>query len=90
MSVAPSRFDPSLAVLVASELQLLADVNLDLAVKYGRNAGFMESKYEQQLALALSEWRRERARYFRELSAEAERLEAPHPDWESGLLQSIR
>lgn len=88
--VQPSGFDPRLAVLGASELQLLADASLDLAVRYEHNAEFMDDEGERRLALALSRWRRGRARYFRELSAEAERLEAPHLDWARNELQSIK
>jgi hypothetical protein len=91
LSVAPpSRFDPCLAALGASELQLLADASLDLAVKYERNAGLLDNEDEQQLARALAKWRRERARYFRELSAEAERLEAPYHCWYRNEPQSIK
>ena len=89
MSLAP-RIDQGLDVLGASELQLLADMSLDLAVGYERSAGFMEDEDGRQLALALSRWRRDRARYFRELSAEAERLEAPHHEWARRHLQPVK
>lgn len=65
-------------VLAATELELLADASLELADRYERGAAFMEDEQGRRLALALSRWRRHRGRYFRELSAEAERIEAPH------------
>ena len=63
-------------VLVSDELQLLADMSLELAERYERSAPFMDSDEERQAALALSRWRRDRGRHFRELSAAAERTEA--------------
>jgi len=62
--------------LSAYELRLLADASVELADQYERNAAFMEDEEQRQVALALSEWRRTRARHFRELSAEAQRTEA--------------
>jgi hypothetical protein len=62
--------------LASSELQLLADASLEIAARYERDAAFMDDEEGRQLALALSRWRRLRSRYFRELSAQAERLEA--------------
>jgi hypothetical protein len=63
--------------LSAYELRLLADASVELADQYERHAAFMEAEEQRQVAVALSEWRRTRARYFRELSAEAQRIEAP-------------
>lgn len=79
-------FDACLEVLAASELQLLADASLELADRYERDAAFMEDEQERRIALALSGWRRHRGRYFRELSAEAERIEAPHAEWARACL----
>jgi len=73
--------DAWVEVLAANELQLLADKSLELADRYERDAAFMEDEDGRQIALALSRWRRCRGRYFRELSAEAERIEATHVDW---------
>ena len=61
---------------MSDELQLLADMSLELAERYERSAPFTASDEERQAALALSRWRRDRGRYFRELSAAAERTEA--------------
>lgn len=63
-------------LLAASELQLLADASLELAAQYERHAALMEDEEGRQIALQLSRWRRRRGRYFRELSARAEHLEA--------------
>lgn len=76
-----SGVDARAEVLAASELQLLADTSLELADRYERDAEFMEDEEGRQIALALSRWRRCRGRYFLELSAEAERVEATHVDW---------
>lgn len=62
--------------LGANELQMLADRSLELAERYERDAEFMGDEEGRQIALALSKWRRDRSRYFRELSAAAERSEA--------------
>lgn len=70
--------DARVDLLAASELELLADASLELADRYERNAEFMEDEQGRRVALALSRWRRDRARYFHELSAKAERIEAPH------------
>jgi len=78
--------DVRMQVLAASELQLLADASLELADRYERGAPFMEDEHGRRIALALSGWRRQRARYFRELSAEAERSEAPHLEWARAYL----
>jgi hypothetical protein len=63
-------------VLVANELELLAEMSLELADRYARAAPFMEDDDGRQVALVLSTWRRSRGLYFRELSADAERTEA--------------
>lgn len=68
--------DARAEVLAANELQLLADSSFELADRYERDAAFMEDEEGRQIALALARWRRRRGRYFRELSAEAERVEA--------------
>jgi hypothetical protein len=68
--------NPRVDVLAANELEFLADRSLELARRYERAADFMDDEEGQQVALALSAWRRDRSRYFRELSAEAERTEA--------------
>jgi hypothetical protein len=78
--------DARVEVLAADELELLADANLELADRYERGAAFMEDHQGQRLALALSRWRRHRGRYFRELSAEAERIESPHLEWTRACL----
>jgi hypothetical protein len=63
-------------VLGSSELQLLADASIELADRYEQGAAFMEDEEGREIALALSRWRRRRGRFFHELSAQAERLEA--------------
>jgi hypothetical protein len=63
-------------ILEANELELLADRSLELAERYERDAAFMEDEEGRQIALALADWRRQRSRLFRELSAGAERAEA--------------
>lgn len=68
--------NPRAEILEANELQLLADRSLELAERYERDAEFMEDEEGRQIALALAEWRRDRSRLFRELSAKAERAEA--------------
>jgi hypothetical protein len=55
---------------------LLADSSLELADRYERDAEFMSDEEGRRIALVLAKWRRGRGRYFRELSAEAERIEA--------------
>lgn len=75
--------DARAGVLTSDELQLLADMSLEVADRYERNAPFMEDEEGGQIALALSRWRRDRGRYFRELSAEAERIEATSVEWTS-------
>jgi hypothetical protein len=72
--------DPRVEVLGANELELLADQSLELADRYARAAPFMEDEEGRQIARALSNWRRRRGHYFRELSAEAERKEAEQLD----------
>jgi hypothetical protein len=62
--------------LTANELQLLADTSLELADRYERAAQSMGDEQGREVALVLATWRRDRGRYFRELSAEAERVEA--------------
>jgi hypothetical protein len=69
---AAARFE----ILEANELELLADRSLELAERYERDAEFMEDREGRQIALALANWRRQRSRLFRELSARAERAEA--------------
>jgi hypothetical protein len=69
-------FDATGEALASSELQLLADASLELADRYQRDAAFMEDEEGRELALTLASWRRRRGRYFHELSARAERLEA--------------
>jgi hypothetical protein len=78
--------DALVEVLAANELELIADASLELADRYERGAGFMEDEQGRRIAMALSRWRRSRGRYFRELSAEAERIEAPRVDWARGCL----
>jgi hypothetical protein len=68
--------NPRVDILAANELELLADRSVELAHRYERAADFMDDEEGREVALALSAWRRERGRYFRELSAEAERTEA--------------
>ena len=72
--------NPRAEALGANELQLLADRSLELAERYERDAEFMGDEEGRQIALALSKWRRDRSRYFRELSAAAERCEATWVD----------
>lgn len=67
-------------ILEANELELLADRSLELAERYERDAAFMEDEEGRQIALALADWRRQRSRLFRELSARAERAEAARSD----------
>ncbi len=62
--------------LFPSELQLLADASLELADRYERDAPFMDDEEGRQIALRLSRWRRQRGRYFHELSARAETFES--------------
>ncbi len=73
--------DARIEALAANELEWLADRSLELAVRYERDAAFMEDQEGRQIAVALSTWRRRRGQYFRELSAEAERTEAKHDQW---------
>jgi len=68
--------DAPVKVLAANELGLLAEMSLELADRYARAAPFMDDEDGRQVALALSNWRRSRGQYFRELSAEAERTDA--------------
>lgn len=82
----PMGTEALVEVLAANELELLADASLELADRYERGAAFMEDEQGRRIALALSRWRRSRGRYFRELSAEAERIEAPHAEWARGCL----
>jgi hypothetical protein len=90
------RIDALAEVLAANELELLADASLELADRYERGAAFMEDEQGRRIALALSRWRRSRGRYFRELSAEAERIEAPHAErargrpWDGPISRSAR
>lgn len=70
--------DARVEVLAANELEVLADKSLELADRYARAAPFVEDEEGRQIALALSNWRRTRGQYFRELSAEAERMKAEH------------
>jgi hypothetical protein len=72
--------DPRAEVLAANELELLADQSFELADRYARAAPLMEDEEGRQIARALSNWRRTRGQYFRELSAEAERKEAEELD----------
>jgi hypothetical protein len=80
------RVDERVEILTANELQVLADMNLELADKYERGATYMEDEERCQIALGLSRWRRRRGRHFRQLSAEAERIEATHIDWAKACL----
>ena len=73
---AESPATPRAEILAANELQLLADRSLELAERYERDAEFMEDEQGRQTALALANWRRQRGRYFRELSAKVEQAEA--------------
>ena len=68
--------NPRAETLGANELQLLADRSLELAERYEQDAEFMGDEEGRQIALSLSKWRRDRARYFRELSAHVERTES--------------
>jgi hypothetical protein len=68
--------NPRAESLGANELQMLADRSLELAERYERDAEFMGDEEGRQVALALSKWRRDRSRYFRELSARVEHAEA--------------
>jgi hypothetical protein len=72
--------DARAEILEANELQLLADRSLALAERYERDAEFMDDDEGRQIALALANWRRRRSRFFRELSAAAERDETRHID----------
>jgi hypothetical protein len=78
--------DERVETLTANELQVLADMNLELADKYERGVTYMEDEERRQIALALSRWRRHRGLRFRQLSAEAERIEATHNDWAKACL----
>jgi hypothetical protein len=73
-------FGPRVGVLTADELEVLADKSLELADRYARAAAFMEDQEGRQMALALSDWRRSRGLYFRQLSADAECREAEQLD----------
>jgi hypothetical protein len=68
--------DPRADVLAANELEVLADASLELAGRYEQHARSIEDDEGRQIALALSNWRRRRGLYFRERSAEVERIEA--------------
>jgi hypothetical protein len=78
---------PRVELLAANELQLLADNSLDLADRYERDAEFMDDEEGRQIALTLSNWRRHRGRYFRELSAAAERVETTRIGWAKACLR---
>lgn len=78
---------PTVEMLGANELQLLADKCLELAERYERDAEFMDDEEGRQVALTLSSWRRQRGRYFRELSATAERAEATRIGWANACLR---
>ena len=78
---------PRVDLLASNELQLLADKSLELADRYERDAEFMDDKEGRQIALTLSSWRRDRGRYFRELSATAERVEATRIGWARACLR---
>ncbi len=85
-SEAPMWIGPQMETLAASELQLLADMCVELADRYERNAMFMDDEQGRQLAMMLARWRRDRGRYFQELSAAAERVESPYLEWERSYL----
>ena len=68
--------DTRVELLAANELEVLAEMSLELADRYARAAGYVEDHEGRQVALALSSWRRSRSFYFRELSAEVEQTEA--------------
>ncbi len=84
----PIDVDARIEVLAANELEFLADRSLELAIRYERDAVFMEDDEGRQIALALSRWRRRRGQYFRELSAEAERTEAQCAQWAGACLRA--
>ena len=67
--------EPRVELLAANELEILADKSLELADRYERAAALMEDEEERRIALGLSNWRRSRGLYFRELSADVERNE---------------
>jgi hypothetical protein len=81
---------PRVELLAANELQLLADNSLELADRYERDAEFMEDEEGRQIALTLSSWRRHRGRYFRELSAAAERTETTRVAWAKACVSGSR
>jgi hypothetical protein len=81
---------PRVELLAANELQLLADNSLALADRYERNAEFMEDEEGRQIALTLASWRRHRGRFFRELSAAAERTETTRIGWAKARMRGPR
>ena len=82
----PIVADAQAHLLTANELQLLADMNLELADGYEQSAVYMENEEGRRIALTLSRWRRRRGRYFRRLSSEVERAEAGHIEWARACL----
>lgn len=69
--------DTAVGPLTVPELEELVELNLDLAERYQSVADDPDVEPEsRQIASALAVWRRARARYFRQESAEAERVEA--------------
>jgi hypothetical protein len=63
--------------LTVPELEVLVELNIDLAQRHQLVADDPDVEPEsRQIGSALAAWRRARARYFRQESAEAERIEA--------------
>jgi chromatin segregation and condensation protein Rec8/ScpA/Scc1 (kleisin family) len=77
--------ETEVGVLNVPELDALASLNADLADHYQAIAGDATAEPEsRQIAQALAAWRRARARYFSEQSAEAEAVEAAREPCPSG------
>jgi hypothetical protein len=74
--------DTAVGILNVPELEVLVSLNVDLAGRYQAIADDPDAEPEtRRTAEALANWRRLRARYFREECAETERVEAAHePD----------
>jgi hypothetical protein len=77
--------ETEVGVLTVPELDALASLNADLADHYQAIAeGATAEPETRQTARALAAWRRARARYFSEQSAETEAVEAAREPSASG------
>jgi hypothetical protein len=86
-----AMIDTAVGILNVPELEVLVSLNVDLAERYRAIADDPDAEPEtRRTAEALANWRRLRARYFREECAETERVEAAHePDACTSSCRSI-